>query len=374
MSARCTALFLLAISATAACTDPSGPRTPPPANALDTVLQEARARYHLPGMAAMVLHGAGPALISATGVRKLGGHDPLQPGDRFHLGSNMKAMTATMLATLVEEGTLQWNSRPLDLFPELAGQVDPAHEAITLAQLLQHRAGIEPLVDFSQVPALSGTPMEQRAEGTALLLSLPPAAPVDSFLYSNGGYGIAAAMAERATGMPWETLMQERVFAPLGMTVEFGWPAATDPAQPWGHEETSDGYRTYSPNRSPDPRRMPTAIAPAGEGSMTLADYARFVQLHLRGLRGQAGLVDSATFARLHAPVGVYAMGWGELSLDGVATATHEGSTGTFYATTFIQPARDLAVVVVTNAGGHRAGQAVTEAALALLARYGRGE
>jgi hypothetical protein len=64
-------------------------------------------------------------------------------------------------------------------------------------------------------------------------------------------------------------------------------------------------------------------------------------------------------------------MGWGEIDLGGERTATHDGSTGTFYATVIMQPRLDLAVVVVANAGGPEAASATAGAALELLHRYG---
>jgi CubicO group peptidase (beta-lactamase class C family) len=319
----------------------------------------------------VVFRTDGIEAIGADGVRKVGASARLTTSDRFHLGSNVKAMTATMIATLVEEGKLSWTTRPIDVFPELSESMDPAFQDVTLAQLLEHRAGIEPLEDFSEVPPLPGTPAEQRYAGAAMLLSLPPAGPVGEFLYSNGGYGIAAAMAERVTGVAWEELMTARLFGPLGITPLFGWPAADNPAAPWGHVLAGDRFVPYSPHSSPDLARLPAAIAPAGEMALSLRDYARFAELHLRGLTGHPELLSAASFTELHTPVGNYALGWGEVDLAGEPTATHNGSSGTFYATVFLQPGRNLGVIVLCNAGGDRAASATVATALELLRRYG---
>lgn len=367
MFARTTiSLLTLAAVASACATDQTGPGHPPPATAIDSVLLEARAGTGIPGLAAIVVRADTIEAIGAIGVRRRGRHDAVTTADRFHIGSNVKAMTATMIATLVEDGALAWDTRPVDVFPELAATMDPAYQGVTLTQLLSHRAGIEPLLDFSQVPTIPGTPSEQRYAGTALLLSLPPAGPVGDFLYSNGGYGVAAAMAERVTGQPWEQLMTTRLMAPLGITPVFGWPAAGHQAQPWGHLPGS--FTPVNPDAAPD---MPDAIDPAGEMALSLTDYARFVQLHLRGLTGRPDLLSGASFAALHHPTGIYALGWGEVDLGGEPTVTHDGSTGTFYATVLMQPGRDLAVIVVANAGGEGAAAAVGQAALTLLGRYG---
>jgi CubicO group peptidase (beta-lactamase class C family) len=348
-------------------TGPSGDR----ARALDSLLTVQRDSSAVPGMVAVVVRSGGVVAAGAAGVRRLGASERVTLEDRFHLGSNVKAMTATLLATLVEDGTLDWTTPVGDALPELDGIIARDRAGVTLTQLLQHRAGIEPLTDFREVPPLPGTPIQQRRIGSRMLLELPPAAPVGTYLYSNGGYGIAAAMAEARTGRPWEELLQERLLRPLGISAVFGWPAAADRSAPWGHEPSSVGFIPHDPALADDPFRMPPAIAPAGDLSMSVRDYARFIQLHLRGLTGRAELLRPETFARLHDPVEHYAMGWGEVDIDGVRTATHDGSTGTFWATAWIQPSRDVAVAVLVNAGGERAAEAAARVATALLRRYG---
>ena len=66
----------------------------------------------------------------------------------------------------------------------------------------------------------------------------PPAASVGKHLYSNLGYVVAGAMAERVTARSWESLMQERLFAPLGISsAGFGAPGVPGELdQPWGHQ------------------------------------------------------------------------------------------------------------------------------------------
>lgn len=362
-------VLALTMVGTACSSESTGPTLP--GTALDSVLRLARAQTGVPAMAAIVFHGDRIEAMGAQGLRRLGQSAPVTSQDRFHLGSNVKAMTATMIATLVDAGALAWTMRPVDVFPELAGSIHPGLQQVTLAQLLEHRAGIEPLEDFREVPPLPGTPAEQRYAGAAMLLQLGPAGPVGEYLYSNGGYAIAAAMAERVTGKAWEELMQERLFAPLGITPLFGWPAIGRSDAPWGHEQAGTSFVPHDPRTDPDAARVPAALAPAGEMALSIEQYLRFGQLHLRGLTGRPELLTAATFAALHTPVGHYAMGWGEIDLGGEPTSTHNGSTGTFYATIFLQPGRDLGVIVLSNAGGELAATATVATGLELLRRYG---
>lgn len=116
------------------------------------------------------------------------------------------------------------------------------------------------------------------------------------------------------------------------------------------------------------------ALAPAGDTSLSILDYGRYLQAHLRGLRGSPDLLRPETYRFLHEPVGEnqgtgYALGWGVRELDGVPTHGHSGSAGTFYTRLAMQPTRDFAVAVVTNAGDEDAGEAVREAIRELMGR-----
>src|SRR6266540_1900926 len=82
-------------------------------------------KHHLPGMAWVVASADSILETGALGVRKLKSAELITPADRFHLGSNTKAMTATVIAMGVEEGKLSWKSRPLDVFPDLESTIDP---------------------------------------------------------------------------------------------------------------------------------------------------------------------------------------------------------------------------------------------------------
>lgn len=323
----------------------------------------------LPGVAAAVLTSATGPEVAVAGVRRLGAPAAVAAGDHFHAASLTKAMTATMLATLVEEGRLAWDAGVLDVLPELAAAADPAYRAVTLEQLLTHRAGIPPyldLADIERLPAFAGDVRAQRLAFADYVLRRPPAStPGGAPVYANADYVIAAAMAERVAGAPWEALMQQRVFAPLGLRAGYGWPAADDAGQPWGHLVEAGRTTPVDPR---GPYQLSPVFYPALGVHLSLGDYAAFARLHLRGLRGEAGLVSAATVRRLHAPVGAFAMGWGVQTLDGVATETHLGGSGTFAMAVALQPARDRAVVVATNADGPGVVDRVTGLVLGTLA------
>jgi len=136
----------------------------------------------------------------------------------------------------------------------------------------------------------------------------------------------------------------------------------------WGHYDTGSG--TLAPHDPDDPEyQFPDLLRPAGDARLSVGDYARFALLHLRGLRGSPGLLSAATLQTLHTPNGEYALGWGVQRVAGATTSFRVGSAGTFAACVMIQPDRDIAVVILSNAGSDRAINAVQSAAIDVLTR-----
>jgi D-alanyl-D-alanine carboxypeptidase len=310
------------------------------------MVEESRRRCGAPGMAAIAVRSHGAIWSAFAGLLRRGGPEAVNSFSQFHLGSLAKAMTATMAATLVEEGRMEWSTTPADVFPEWRSEIHPAYARVTIDDLFRHRAGLPP---FEPVGAgeFRGFPsFAQRADCARWVLCRPPMKNGGAPLYSNAGPSIAAVMAERVTGMRWERLMTDRVFAPLGMDAGFGWPAAAHPRQPWGHRPGWLGPQPVAPG-SPFP--LPDFFRPAGDIRASLNDYARFVQAHLAGLRGRDGMLRSAAVRRLHTPIEGYGLGWGVGEFDGALSSGHVGSAGSFLAVVSIWPTQDLAVTVAAN-------------------------
>ncbi len=360
------------------------------------------------GMAAVVLRGERIIAQGAAGVRKRGTAERITLDDRFHLGSCTKAMTATLVAMLVEEGRLNWTTTLGELFADTVKPLHPAWEKVTIRQVLAHRAGLplDPdglarvfnLLFLAPYASLRSRPESMRSSGETLpqqrleiarqALSRPPGIPPDTkYWYSNVGYILAGAVLEHLTGRAWEDLMRERLFQPLGIsTGGFGPPgAAGKTEQPWGH--SSFVGKPIDPG-SPA-AEFPLYYGPAGLAHMTITDWAKFIGLHLRGdpanPHRQAALLKLDTFAELHAaaPAASYFMGWimrritflatGDatpaatygagwaISPAGWARGTrpgdtgrrlwHAGSNGQWLSAVFIAPEIDFAVLVACNRG-----------------------
>src|SRR5580765_3829646 len=361
---------------------------------LQSILGRGAERFD---MVAAVLRGERIIAQGAAGVRKRGSAEHITLDDRFHLGSCTKAMTATLVAMLVEEGKLNWTTTLGELFADTVKPMHPAWEKVTLRQVLAHRAGLRFEPDglaqvFSELVrplrARLGTLSQQRLEIARHALSRPPGIPPDTkYWYSNVGYILAGAVLEHLTGRAWEDLMRERLFQPLGMsTGGFGQPGTAGKTdEPWGH--SSFLGKPIDPG-SPA-AQFPLYYGPAGLAHMTITDWARFIALHLHGDPAnphcQAALLKLNTIVELHAvaPTTTYSKGWVMRGITLLATGDaapavtyragwfistsswakgnqpgdtgrrlwHGGSDGMSHSVVCIAPEIDFAVLVACNRG-----------------------
>lgn len=323
---------------------------------LTALAQQARETSGSPAVAVM-LWQAGEARIGVAGVRAEGSDAAVTPDDLWHIGSDTKAMTATLAARLVESGVIGWDDTIDDHLGAVIEDIDPAYADLTLRHLLSHRAGLPAnigMVDMIrfQMEGTAGRPMpEQRLDYASRILRTAPAAEAETeFLYSNAGYVIAGAMLEQATGESWESLMTAQVFEPLGMSsAGFGAPGSPyELDQPRGHRSGLLGGLTAVP---PGPRAdNPPVLGPAGTVHVSLSDLGRYLGAHMAGDRGEAsGYLTADSWQILHTPPfgGDYALGWGLQN----GRLIHAGSNTMWFVQIVMDVPSDRAVVIAFNDG-----------------------
>ena len=339
---------------------------------LPDALREIATSAHIPGMAALAMKDGKVVAQGAYGVRKLGDPTPISSDDRWHLGSDTKAMTATLAALVVHDGKLKWTSTIGEV---LSGWKDlaPAYANVTLEQLLSHRGGMP-----SDMPPIPWAALRKAPDATAgraafvhEVLKMPPH-KVGAYEYSNTGYMTAALMLERVTGGTWEALMKARVFGPLGMT-SCGYGPSASPGKvdaPWPHLVV-DGTLTPM-DAATGHADNPAGLGPAGTVHCSLADWAKFVQDHVHGERGRTTTLPLSVDAwkKLHTPIGDYALGWGvgQRPWAHGPVLAHDGSNGMTYASVVASPADDRIFLVAANRGPEAAAEA-TRRIVEFLAR-----
>ncbi len=343
---------------------------------LDSLLEPIRARAKVPALACAIVRGDSLWALGVVGVRRAGAPEPARWYDRFHIGSDTKAMTAMLVATLIEEGRLRWNSTLAEVFSDLAPGMRPEYREVTIEMLMQHRSGLPDdrnMLRFARLGFLGGSVREQRLQALRSALAQPTAYPPGTrSVYANMNFGVLGAVVERLTGDSWESQMRRRLFAPLGMSgAGFGaphTPGCLD--QPWGHAPI--GPRLLWATKT----WLPPATHPAGNVSLSMSDWAKFAALHLAAERGRCHLLSRESFRRLHAevpPGSHFAAGWGVAHSDSLGTALeHAGSDGFWYAVIVLSSKLDAAILIATNVGPSR-GERVCDDAFHSVFRLVRG-
>jgi len=138
--------------------------------------------------------------------------------------------------------------------------------------------------------------------------------------------------------------------------------------QPWQHVLVGTSHTPIAPGPQAD---NASVIGPAGTVHCSISDWAKFITAHLRGERGEPGILKPETFKRLHTPSfgGDYAFGW--LVVDrpwaGGRALNHTGSNTQNFAVVWMAPAKDFAVLVMTNQAGGDTFSACDATAAALI-------
>jgi len=344
-------------------------------------LTAVREEYALPAVAAAVIVDGELRAVAVVGVRKYGSDVAVEVNDPFHLGSCTKAMTASLVGRLVQQGKLKWETTLAEYFPQWKDTMHPDYRDVTLVHLLSHRAGVPPMTDgFAPVSdgellQLTGKPPPvQRRRVTEIVLGQPPVCnPGEKKLYSNAGFTIVGAIIEQVTGEDYETLLRRLLFEPLGMsTAGFGAMGATGQIDaPWQHRRDGDKIVPIDPGPFSD---NPPFITPAGRVHCSMEDWAKYVRCVLAATRGEEGLLEPLQVRQLQEPPfgGDYALGWGlhERSWGGGKVLSHAGSNGMNYGVAWVAPLRNFAVLAATNCGGDKAPQALDRICAAMIRKF----
>ena len=232
-------------------------------------------------------------------------------------------------------------------------------------KILDHRSGLpEDRTSGSPVARVlrSSTPVrERRVELARRALAVAPSTSGER-VYSNTGYIVAGTMIEVLLDTTWEAAIAEHLFEPLGMrSAGFGPPKGGA----WGHVAAESSEPVPVDPSSPF-ARAPETYGPAGTVHASLADWARFLDLHVRGSRAATPLISDATVRAMHrpAPGTRYACGFDVGPRDWARgdVLAHHGSNARWHAAFRAAPGEGLLLLVATNVGGKRGERACREA------------
>ena len=175
----------------------------------------------LTGVVRVDRHG-GVAYQRAYGMAHRGLGLPNAIDTQFAIASGSKTFTALAVMSLVEHGDLALETTARSVLGDDLPLID---DRVTVEQLLAHRSGIGDYLDEDEVhdwnDYLMTVPVQELATTEQFLRVLDgfpmKHEPGERFVYCNGGFVVLALIAERASGVPYHDLVEQRVCAPAGM-------------------------------------------------------------------------------------------------------------------------------------------------------------
>ena len=308
---------------------------------IDKVATDTLARTGVPSASIAVVKDGQIAYVKAYGDARLEPKTPATPQMRYSIGSISKQFTAAAVLLLQEQGKLSLDDKVSKYLPDLTR----ANE-VTIRQLLSHTSGYQDYwpQDYVMPGMLKSTDAQQ-------IMNTWAKKPLDfdpgtKWQYSNTNYVIAGVIVEKVAHMPLLQLLQQRVFAPLGIKSTFD----TDSGPLT--ENDPRGYLRFAlgPLR-PAPKEGKGWMFAAGELAMTAEDLAKWdVSVINQTVLKPASYREMQTDVLLRNGLDThYGLGVDVNSQGGHRAISHGGEVSGFTATNTIFPDDRAAVVVLTN-------------------------
>jgi CubicO group peptidase (beta-lactamase class C family) len=347
-------------------------------DALDGIVADAMDRSGVPGVAAAVVYQDEALAARGYGVASTETNAAVDADTIFQLASLSKPIASTIVASIVGDGDVSWDTPVVEHLPGFALHDPYPTREVTIRDMFCHRSGL---------PGHGGDVLEDmgydRDEVFHRLRYLRPAYSFRAgYAYTNFGLTAGAVAATNAAGQEWEDAAAERLYGPAGMTRTSSrfddFIGADNRAA--GHVEV-DGAWTPKYVREPD------AQTPAGGVSSTATDMAQWMRLQLgNGTLDGSEIVPAEPLAETHRlqvirtvvadpatdRAGFYGLGW-NVSYDdrGAVQLSHSGAFALGAGTTvYLLPAEGLGITVLTNGAANGVAESIALGFLDVV-RYG---
>jgi CubicO group peptidase (beta-lactamase class C family) len=337
---------------------------PPPD--LDTYVVRTMKTFEVPGMSIAIVKDGRLVLAKGYGVRKLGDTAPVDENTLFGIGSNTKAFTAAAMATLVDEGKLDWDD---PVYQRLKGfeMYDPyVSREIRIRDLLCHRSGLGlGEGDLMFWPHTSFT----RDDVVYRVRYLKPVSSFRShYAYSNLMFVTAGQVVSENSGKSWDDYLREKIFLPLGMNTTNTTTKSYRAGDNWASPHSKvDGKLQVIPYENLD------NAGPAGSINSSAAELAKWAELQLNHgkipgtekrifsekaseeMWAQQTVVpvseqDPGGLKELRPHFTGYGLGWFLRDYKGRKLVGHSGGVAGFVTRVMLVPEENLGVVILTNA------------------------
>jgi CubicO group peptidase (beta-lactamase class C family) len=332
---------------------------------LDALATDIMKSSGVPGMAVAVVRDGKTVYAKGFGVRKIGESQPVDADTVFQIASLSKSLAASVVAHQVGAGVIKWDTPVVAHLPWFKLMDQWVTQHVTIADMFSHRSGL---------PEHAGDDLEDLGYDRRTVLERLRLVPLRSFrdiyAYTNFGLTAAAEAAAAASGKDWESLSEDVLYEPLGMSATSSRFADLEKRsnRAFGHVKVGDGFQ-------PKYQRLPDAQSPAGGVSSSANDLARWMAMVLQNgqfqgrqiipadalLPAVTAEIISTHSSAVDARPSFYGYGFGVgITPSGRTTISHSGAfalgAGTHYT---MIPSAGVGIVVLTNAGPGGAAEAL---------------
>jgi len=326
-------------------------------DSLDAYVEEALAKWKIPGAAILIVKDGKIVLVKGYGVREIGKDDKVNENTLFMIGSNTKAFTGTALALLENDGKISLDDKVIKYLPDFSMNDPWVTKELNLVDIVSHRMGMETFQgDFMYWT--SDLTSDEVIEKFGMLT------PVYGFRekwgYTNAGYAVAGKIIEKITGKSWSSFIDERIFTQLGMN------RTTALAEEYRKADNIAVPHTLIDNEvKPIPVPAIDNLAPAGSIGSSVIDLSKWILAQLNmGKLNDEQVIPESVIKKTREPASItgrtshpfnkshfnlYALGWQLKDYEGRELIEHTGGVNGFVTSVTLVPEENLGVVILTN-------------------------
>ncbi len=311
---------------------------------------------HTVGAAYTIVQGGEIVYTGTYGERSRGGHQPVDEHTLFRLASVSKGFTGVLACLLERDGVFSLSDKVVDLYPGFHLKDSLSTAELTIRDLLSHTSGLVPYAFDNLVEAGQDLPtIIDRLDEVDI--SAPPG---ELYGYQNVMFSMLDPIASSSTGIPYQVLLKDRIFRPLGMEDASAGPVDLErnPNMAHPHVSTRSGYRPL------DPRKGYYNVMPAAGVNASISDMGQWL-LALLGYKPQwmpDAVLDSIATPVIYTPLKWqytrywkpfrerhYSLGWRIYYYQGREILYHGGYIRGCRAEIAFCPAEDVGVAFLMN-------------------------
>jgi beta-lactamase class C len=334
----------------------------------DKFVRETMESTHLPGAAVAIVKDSDVILLKGYGVKTFGTNDSVNIHTVFRIGSISKGFASMLSGILVQENLINLDDKVNKYLPYFKLMNDSSTHQLTIRHILSHTSGL-PVHSFTNL-------IEQGISYSTLrdnLRTIELAAPVGKeFAYQNVAFSLISDIAKEVTNKPYGTLIHEKIFYPLGMkdaSVSYeDLNSSGNLAQPHFRRDSL----SYNPVKN---KPEYYSVLPAAGVNASISDMSKWL-MALLGERPD--VINKKYLKEIYKPEietprmrhyeffywprlkkAYYALGWRVLIYNGDTLIYHGGYVNGYRSEIAFSPSDRTGIVILTNARGKLANDAV---------------